>query len=291
MNPQEKTPENSLEIKKIQAIRRLRECSDVVVALSGGVDSAVLLALAAEALGGERVLAVTGISGSLPSGELEEARAIATSLGVAHETVVTREMERAGYRANTGDRCFHCRSELFGVLQRLARERGFSHVAYGAIAEDASDYRPGMRAAEELNVLAPLLEAGIGKAEVRALAAEAGLDVREKPASACLASRIPIGTEVTGERLTEIDRAEAELRRLGFRQLRVRHHGEVARLELDDEGFRRLRDPEVRARVVEAIREAGFRYVALDLEGYRSGSMNPDDTVLHRIGPARDSGQ
>jgi uncharacterized protein len=283
--------ENGLKIKKIEALRLLRKCPRVVVALSGGVDSAVLLALAAEALGPQRVLAVTGISESLPSGELDEARAIAQSVGVPHEVVTTREMDRDRYRANTGDRCFHCRSELFEILHRLARERGFSHVAYGAIAEDVSDFRPGMRAAEEMQVLAPLLESGIGKAEVRALADAAGLVVRKKPASACLASRIPIGTEVTRERLTEIDRAEAELRRLGYRQIRVRHHGEVARLELDDEGFRRLRDAEARAAVVDAVRGAGFRYVALDLEGYRSGSMNPEGPTLHRIGPARDNGQ
>jgi uncharacterized protein len=240
------------------------------------------------------VFAVTGVSPSLAAGELDAARAISSGLGVHHEVVTTRELERSAYRANTGDRCFHCRSELFTMLRRMARERGFDRVAYGAIADDASDFRPGMRAADELEVLAPLLEAGIDKEEVRALAARAGLQVRDKPASACLASRIPVGTEVTAERLVQIDRAEAALRRLGYTQIRVRHHGEIARVELDDHGFERLNDAGARAALAAAVREAGFRYVAVDVEGYRTGSLNPVDPAgngLYRIGPARDGGQ
>jgi len=260
----------------------------VLVALSGGVDSAVLLSLAAEALGPERVLAVTGASPSVSADEMDDARQVAGQIGVRHEVVPTFELDDDSYRANRGDRCYHCRDELFHVLERLAAERGFDAVAYGAIADDTGDHRPGMRAAEDRQVLAPLLDAGIDKEDVRALARAAGLVVREKPAAACLASRIPVGTEVTAERLSQVGRAEAGLRELGFRQLRVRHHDEVARLELDAEGMKMLEDPELRVEAVRRVREAGFRFVALDLEGYRTGSLNPE---LHRIGPAREGGQ
>lgn len=284
----------SLKTRKNLVLERFRELGKVLVALSGGVDSAVLLALAAEALGPERVLAATAVSESLPSGEFDDARAIARGLGVPHERVPTRELDNAAYRANRGDRCFHCRSEMFDIFLDLARGRGIPAVAYGAIRDDADDDRPGMRAAAERGVVAPLLEAGIGKAEVRALAAEAGLAVTDKPASACLASRIPVGTEVTAERLRQVDAAESALRRLGLRQFRVRHHGEVARLELDETGERLLGRRDIRAEVVRAVRRAGFRYVSLDLEGYRAGSVNPDGKGarrVYRIGPAREGGQ
>ncbi len=271
------TGEDSAKIKRIKAkaISILEERGSVLVALSGGVDSAVLLSLAVEALGAENVLAATGVSPSMPREDLEDAKRTARSLGVAHEVVATHEMSREGYRANRGDRCYHCRATLFESLTALARERGMAAVAYGAIADDASDYRPGMRAAEESGVLAPLVLAGIGKREVRAMAAQAGLEVRDKPAAACLASRIPLGTEVTARRLSQVGQAESALRALGFKQLRVRHHGEIARLELDEEGYRLLADRSMRERVVSCVRDAGFRFVALDLEGYRTGSLNP----------------
>jgi uncharacterized protein len=278
----------NLIIKKTKVLESLKRYGRVMVALSGGVDSAVVLALAVEALGPDRVLAVTGASSSVPESEIDDARDVARRLGVSHEVVPTFELERERYRANLGDRCFHCRTELFGVLGTLASERGFDAIAYGAILDDAGDHRPGMRAAEDRGILAPLLDAGIGKAEVRVLAAAADLPVREKPAAACLASRIPPGTEVTPERLAQVERAESGIRNLGFRQLRVRHHGDVARVELDDEGIARLASPETRAAVVAVVKAAGFRFVALDLEGYRTGSLNP---VLHRIRPAREGGQ
>jgi pyridinium-3,5-biscarboxylic acid mononucleotide sulfurtransferase len=275
--------------KTREALRILRERKSVLVALSGGVDSGVLLALAIEALGRDRVLAVTGTSPSLAASDLDDARAVARAVGAPHVVVETQELLRSGYKANAGDRCYHCRSELFEILRRVATQRGMDAIAYGAIPEDASDDRPGMRAAEEAGILAPLVDAAFTKEEIRALASTAGLPVRDKPASACLASRIPPGVEVTPERLRQIEQAESALRALGFGQLRVRHHGEIARVELDPEGQDRLGDGALRSRVVEAIRAAGFRYVTIDLEGYRTGSLNP--TSLYRILPARESGQ
>lgn len=278
-----------LAAKKESAVGRLRAARRVLVALSGGVDSAVLLALAVEAVGVDGVLAVTGQSPAVPDAEVEDARGVAAQLGVRHEVVLTREMDRPGYVANAGDRCFHCRTELFDVLAELAEKRDFPGVAYGAILDDLGDHRPGMRAAEKRGVLAPLLDAGLGKSEVRRLAASAGLTVQDKPAAACLASRIPAGTAVRPELLYAVGKAEAGLRQLGLRQVRVRHHGEIARVETDEDGFVLLRDPALRAAASAAVQAAGFRFVALDLEGYRSGSVA--GSVVVRIGPAADSGQ
>ena len=270
--------------KRQSAIALLRKHRSVLVALSGGVDSAVLLAIAREALGAESVLAVTGRSGAVTEDEIRDAREVARALKVRHEVVDTMEIERAEYRANAGDRCFHCRSELFELLSKLAVERGCDALAYGAIVDDLGDYRPGMDAARRLGVLAPLLEAGIGKSDVRKLAKEFAMHVHEKPANACLASRIPMGTEVTPERLGQVGRAEAALRSLGFRQLRVRHHGEIARIELGEGEALLLTDPVVRAEAVRSVKEAGFRFVAVDLEAYRGGR-------LYSIEPHRDGGQ
>jgi uncharacterized protein len=278
--------------KRDRAVDVLRAARSAIVALSGGVDSAVLLALAVEALGRDRVLAVTAISPSLAEEDQRDAKLVAAKLGALHLEVATRELERPEYRANLGDRCYHCRAALFETLESIARERGFASVVYGALAEDAADFRPGMRAATEHNVLAPLMDSGLTKKEVRVLAEQFGLPILDKPAAACLSSRIPIGTEVTPERLAQVGRAEAALRSLGFRQVRVRHHGEIARLEIDSVGFRLLVDDEARRRVVDAVLAQGFRFVALDLEGYRTGSLNPVEAGgIHRIGPNRDSGQ
>ena len=270
--------------KKQHAISLLRAHRTVLVALSGGVDSATLLAVACEALGPERVLAVTGRSGSVTDSEIEDAREVARVLKVPHEVVDTFEIERSEYRANTGDRCFHCRTELFAVLSEMAARRGFEAIAYGAIVDDLGDNRPGMEAARQRGILAPLLDANIGKSDVRTLANEFNLHVHEKPASACLASRIPIGTEVTQARLNAVGEAEAALRGLGFRQFRVRHHGEIARIEFGIGEVERLVDPALRDEIARSIKKAGFRFVAVDLEAYR-------ESGLYSIGPSRETGQ
>jgi uncharacterized protein len=272
----------TLKAKKQHVIELLRAAAGegrVAVAFSGGVDSTLLLALAREALGG-RVVAVTAVSDSLARDELELCRRLASGLDVPLRLLRTREMEREGYRANAGDRCYHCKTELFErVAEEVLSEEGVSAVAYGATADDVGDHRPGMRAAEEHAVLAPLLEAGLGKAEVRALSQELGLETWDKPAQPCLASRIPYGQAVTREALARIDAGEALLRGLGFRELRVRHHeqargGPIARLEVPLSDLPRLLEPGVREEVCGGLRGLGFQYVALDLEGFRSGSLN-----------------
>ena len=273
------------------AVTSMRKLDRVLVALSGGVDSAVLLAIATRALGPERVIAVTGGSASLAPEELEDAASIARCLGVEHRVVATSEMDRPAYVSNAGDRCYHCRTELFEVLGRLGRELRIDAVAYGAIVDDLGDVRPGMKAAEEHGVLAPLLVAGLRKDEVREIAAELALPVSDKPAAACLASRIPAGSDVTPEKLSQVERAERALRVLGFRMVRVRHHGDVARIEIGPEDWERILDPALREGATRAVRQAGFRFVALDLEGYRAGSVSAKGPALYRIAPAREGGQ
>jgi len=277
---------------KADAIASLRRSGRLLVALSGGVDSAVLLALACEALGPDRVVAVTGRSAAVTIAEIADAKAVAELLGVRHEVVDTFELNRVEYRQNSGDRCFHCRTELFEILSRHAREAGCDTIAYGAIVDDLGDHRPGMEAARRSGVLAPLLDARIGKTEVRALATYFNLHIREKPASACLASRIPKGTEVTEERLMQVARAEAAVREIGAARVRVRHHGEIARIELDPDDLSRLSDSDLRARVVAGVRAAGFRFVVLDLEGYREGGTSvPSGDTLYSILPQPEGGQ
>jgi uncharacterized protein len=277
--------------KKDRAISLLRAHRGVVVALSGGVDSAVLVAIACEALGPANVLAVTGRSAAVTGRETEDAKRVADTLGVRHAVVETNELDLPAYRANVGDRCFHCRTELFDVLSRISISSGIEAVAYGAIVDDLGEHRPGMEAARKMGVLAPLLDAGICKVDVRKLAFQYNLHIYDKPSNACLASRIPMGSEVTPERLAQVDRAESALRRLGFGQLRVRHHGELARIELTSEDVGRLADPEVRAEVVRRVKDAGFSFVVLDLEGYRASGAEASNQGLHSITPARDGGQ
>jgi uncharacterized protein len=251
----------------------LRSAGRLLVAFSGGVDSSYL-ALAAHRALGDGVLAVTAVSPSYPASHRAMAEEIVRDFGIPHRFVETREMENPDYRANRPDRCYHCKDELFTVLGSLRRELGFDAVAYGVNTDDTSDFRPGHRAADEHAVLSPFLDAALSKAEIRALSREAGLPTAELPASACLSSRLPYGTEVTPERLEQVEKGEDALRALGFRQVRLRHHGELARLEIAPDELPRALDPAMAARLVAAIRPLGFRYVSLDLEGYRTGSLN-----------------
>ncbi len=244
------------------------------VAFSGGVDSALVLRACTEFLPADRVVAVTGRSESLKEAELERASALAASLGVRHEVVATLEMEREEYRRNDGLRCFHCKTELYARVREVAHRLGLPVLLDGLNADDDPAERPGARAAAEASVRSPLRDAGLGKARVRRLARHLGLPVWDKPAEPCLSSRIPFGTPVTVDRLDRVRRAEAVLEGLGFPVHRVRHHGDVARVEIPPADFPRLMEPGVRERILEGVRAAGFPYVAVDLAGFRSGSAH-----------------
>jgi len=250
----------------------LADTGGAVVAFSGGVDSGLVAAVAARALG-PRSLAVTAVSPSLPPGELDAARDLAGRVGIRHRSVRTREVERDAYLANGLDRCYHCKSELYGVLGRVATQEGLPVVVSGTNVDDLGDFRPGLQAASEWEVRHPLVEAGFTKADVRAGSKELGLPTWDKPASACLSSRIAFGVRISVEELSRVGRAERALKELGFRQVRVRVHGDLVRVEVDD--VERLASPGVRERVVETLKGLGYRYVTLDLEGFHSGSMNP----------------
>jgi uncharacterized protein len=259
--------------KETELLARLAELPSLLIAVSGGADSAYLAWAAHRALGA-RALSVTAISPSYSAYDRAELEKFVAHTGVRHEFVVTHEMENPAYRANAGDRCYYCKDELFNVLDELAKERQFAAVAYGVNADDTSDFRPGHRAAAEHRVLAPLLEANMSKADIRALSQSAGLPTWDRPASACLSSRLPYGTEVTPERLMLIESSEAILRELGFRQFRVRLHDKLARIEIAAEELPLAMTPEMGAAISRRFKAAGFLYVALDLEGYRQGSLN-----------------
>ena len=276
---------SDLELKEQRLETELRKVPSLVVAYSGGVDSAYL-AYAAHRVLGMRMLAVTALSASYSARDREEAEKCVTRFQLPHEFIETDELSNPAYRANHPDRCYFCKDELFDKLDELVQRRGFAAVAYGVNVDDQGDWRPGQRAAREHRVLAPLLEAGLTKSDIRELARRADLPVWDRPASACLSSRVAYGIEVTPERLAVIEKGEAALRELGFHQFRVRYHEQLVRLEIAPEELPRALTPEMAQRFVEIFKPLGFTYVTLDLEGYRQGSLNTHLVTLDAKVPA-----
>ncbi len=272
----------SLDEKEERLFARLRELGRVIIAYSGGTDSAYL-AWAAHRVLGENAVAITADSESIPTSHKRDAEAFAREAGFRHEYVATREFDNPDYVRNDADRCFHCKDELFDTLEAVGRERGFEHIVYGVNVDDLGDYRPGQRAAKLHGVKAPLVDAGLTKREIRELSRRAGLSTWDRPAAACLSSRVPYGTAVTRQVVKTIEQGEEEIRALGFRQFRVRFHGELVRIEIAPEEIERALSVEMAQAFTAIFKPLGFHYVTLDLEGYRQGSLNE---ALRRPGGA-----
>jgi uncharacterized protein len=273
----------NLEEKELRLESLLRDLKGALVAYSGGVDSTYLAWKAHQVLG-DRALAVTADSPSVPSLQRRTALEVAARFGFRHEVIRTDEVERSEYKGNPPNRCYFCKSELFTRLTELARARGYAFVLDGLNADDLGDYRPGRDAATEHSVRSPLVEAGLNKQEIRELSRKARLPTADQPASACLASRFPYGVKITPEKLRIVDRGEEALREMGFRVFRVRHHDDMARLEFGPEDLAKALNMETAAKLASTFKGLGYKYVALDLEGYRSGSLNE---VLVQIPPAK----